>query len=224
MVTPEKPFGLNCTTVPESIENYLEYFHTYTGIFNAELQNYEVYKFFARKAGYQPAKLQYDARLADMQDLPEHYMVLKLYKIQKIDPPAADVINNIDTTLTMAQRVASLSVGEKVEFHNLYFEKTKAVVLEKSFHALDELVKELKKQPSLKIQIEGHTDNVGNSKDLMELSWQRAEAIKTYLVENGIDQNRINTVGFGSERPVSDNFSEANRSKNRRVEVRLMDK
>ncbi len=60
---------------PVSSEDYLEYFHTYTGIFNAELHNYEVYKFFARKAGYQPANLKYDARLADMQDLSEHSLV-----------------------------------------------------------------------------------------------------------------------------------------------------
>ena len=208
---------------PESSEQYLEYFHTYTGMFNAELHDYEVYKFFARKAGYQPANLKYDARLADMQDLSEHYMVLKLYKMQKNDPPVEHTVD-IDTSLTIAERIARLPVGEKIAFHNLYFEKAKAAVLEKSFPALDELAMGLEKNLSLRIQIEGHTDNVGSDKDLMELSWQRAEAIKSYLVEKGIDESRISTVGYGSKRPVSDNFSEENRSKNRRVEVRLMGK
>jgi OmpA-OmpF porin, OOP family len=209
---------------PDSSEKYLEYFHTYTGIFEAELHTYEVYKFFARKAGYQPARLKYDARLADMQDLPRHYMVLKLYKIQKIPPPTQEEDSEIDSSLTLVQRIASLPVGEKVIFHNLYFEKGKADVLEKSFPALDKLATGLNESPTLKIRIEGHTDNVGNAKDLMELSWQRAEAIKSYLIENGIDESRISTVGFGSERPVSDNYTEENRSKNRRVEVRLIEK
>jgi len=209
---------------PESIENYLEYFHTYTGIFTAELKDYEVYKFFARKAGYQPANLKYDARLADMQDQSEHYMVLKLYKIKKIDPPAEEEISMIDSSSTPGQSIAALTVGEKIAFHNLYFEKTKAVVLEKSFPALDDLALTLKNTPTLKIQIEGHTDNIGNSKDLMELSWQRAEAVKSYLIKKRIDAKRISTIGYGSQRPISDNFSELTRSKNRRVEIRLMDK
>jgi len=97
-------------------------------------------------------------------------------------------------------------------------------MLEKSFPALDQLATGLGESPTLKIRIEGHTDNVGKAKDLMELSWQRAEAVKSYLIDNGIDENRISTVGFGSQRPVSDNFTELNRSKNRRVEVRLIDK
>ena len=109
-------------------------------------------------------------------------------------------------------------------FHNLYFQKTTATVLEKSFPALDDLVIALMENPLLKIQIEGHTDNVGNDKDLMELSWQRAEAIKSYLVDKGVGESRISTLGYGSQRPISDNFSEENRSKNRRVEVRLMGK
>jgi len=209
---------------PESSENFLEYFHTYTGLFKAELHDYEVYKFFARKVGYQPANLKYDARLADMQDLSEHYMVLKLYKKQVTDPPTEKKEHKIDSTLSLGQRISALPVGEKMSFHNMYFEKAKAVVLEKSYPALDDLVKALMDHSSLKIQIEGHTDNVGNSKDLLELSWQRAEAIKLYLVENGIEENRISTIGFGSQKPISDNFSEENRSKNRRVEVRLTDK
>ncbi len=209
---------------PESSEQYLEYFHTYTGIFTAELHDYEVYKFFARKAGYQPANLKYDARLADMQDLSEHYMVLKLYKAQSTDPPTEKPISDIDSTATLAERIIAMPVGEKMAFHNLYFEKTKAKVLERSYPALDDLVTALEENPTLKIQIEGHTDNVGNGKDLMELSWQRAEAIKSYLVEKDIDERRVSTIGFGSQRPVSDNFSEENRSKNRRVEIRLMGK
>ncbi len=209
---------------PESIEQYLEYFHTYTGIFEAELHNYEVYKFFARKAGYQPTNLKYDARLADMQDLSEHFMVLKLYKMHDNKPPTEKQITEIDSSSSLSERIAILPVGEKVTFHNLYFQKTTATVLEKSFPALDDLVIALKENPSLKIQIEGHTDNVGNGKDLMELSWQRAEAIKSYLVDKGVDDNRISTLGYGSQRPISDNFSEENRSKNRRVEVRLLGK
>jgi outer membrane protein OmpA-like peptidoglycan-associated protein len=151
-------------------------------------------------------------------------MVLKLYKIQDLPAPTQKAEVDPDSSKTIAQRIISLPVGEKVTFHNLYFEKGAAVVLKKSFPALDDLAKELQQNPGLKIRIEGHTDNVGNTKDLMELSWERAEAVKSYLQKSGIHGDRIGTIGFGSQNPVSDNFTEENRSKNRRVEVRLTEK
>ncbi|MBK6902849.1 MAG: OmpA family protein [Saprospirales bacterium] len=70
------------------------------------------------------------------------------------------------------------------------------------------------------IRIEGHTDNIGEHKSLVDLSEKRAKAVKDFLVTKGVDPRRIDTVGFGPSRPVSDNKDEE-RGFNRRVEVRI---
>jgi outer membrane protein OmpA-like peptidoglycan-associated protein len=120
----------------------------------------------------------------------------------------------------MTEKIAKMEVGEKLAFYNIYFVKSESVVLDRSYPALDILAEGMRSNAELYIRIEGHTDNVGNREDLMELSWQRAEAIKSYLVENGISASRIETVGFGPEFPIADNTTEQNRRKNRRVEIR----
>ena len=209
---------------PESLEGYLEYFHTYTGIFEIELYEYELYKFFARKPGYQPARLMYDARLADMQESPVHYMVLKLYKAKPIATDSLLVTETPTTTLPVAEQLRELEVGQRLSFHNIYFKQSEAVVLDQSYAALDEFVTGMQENPGISVRIEGHTDNVGSEADLMKLSWDRAEAIKNYLVENGIDSDRVTTQGFGPSQPVVDNTNEFNRRRNRRVEVRIIAK
>jgi OOP family OmpA-OmpF porin len=68
------------------------------------------------------------------------------------------------------------------------------------------------------IAINGHTDNTGAAQDNKVLSLARAEKIKAYLVSQGVDASRLNTAGFGDEKPVSDNNSDAGKAKNRRIE------
>jgi outer membrane protein OmpA-like peptidoglycan-associated protein len=219
-----KPIRAELYFGPEPLEGYLEYFHTYTGLFEIELQEYELYKFFARKPGYQPARLMFDARLADMQELDEHYMVLKLFKAVPIDRDSMVVKPKPEITeQSLTEKIARMEVGEKLAFYNIYFEQSKAIVLKESYPAMDTLVAGMKFNPKIRIRIEGHTDNVGDRQDLMELSWQRAEAIKKYLIQNDIDASRVETVGYGPEHPVADNVTEVNRRKNRRVEIRRLE-
>ena len=71
----------------------------------------------------------------------------------------------------------------------------------------------------IKILIEGHTDNSGDYRANVKLSRDRANSIKKFLVENGIQSNRIKTIGLGSSRPRFSNDSESGRQKNRRVEI-----
>ncbi len=112
-----------------------------------------------------------------------------------------------------------LEEGMKVSLPPIYFEKSKPVILTNSFEVLDELALFLEENPSVNIRIEGHTDNIGDEQSLQFLSEQRAEAIKAYLEEKGIDKNRVETVGYGSTKPVNDNSTEDRRKANRRVEV-----
>ena len=73
----------------------------------------------------------------------------------------------------------------------------------------------------LHVRVEGHTDNVGDPGDLLLLSEKRAMAIRTFLIERGIDPSRIESVGYGANKPINDNSNEDMRQENRRVEIRI---
>lgn len=105
----------------------------------------------------------------------------------------------------------------------VYFEVNKAVLRPQSKAKLDETVEVLKKYPDTRIEISGHTDSTGPREHNMELSQQRAEAVKTYLVEHGIDAGRIETRGAGPDEPIDTNATREGRSKNRRIEFRILD-
>jgi len=85
--------------------------------------------------------------------------------------------------------------------------------------AVAEIVKMLKSAPTLKVAIEGHTDNVGSAAANKTLSENRARSVMAAIVAGGIDVVRLSSAGFGQERPIADNRSEEGRSKNRRVEL-----
>lgn len=112
-----------------------------------------------------------------------------------------------------------LEVNAKIELRPIFFEQSKAVVLEASFGELDRLAELLLQNPGLHIRIEGHTDNVGKADDLQKLSEDRANAIRDFLVKKGCAVSRVETKGFGAKFPLSNNESEESRAKNRRVEI-----
>ncbi|MGG9972457.1 DUF5723 family protein [Ferruginibacter sp. SUN002] len=103
----------------------------------------------------------------------------------------------------------------------LQFATGKSVILKKSFVQLDNVVKVLKADPELTLEINGYTDNVGSADKNLQLSKDRANAAKAYLVKKGIDESRITADGFGAENPVAPNKTAAGRLKNRRVEFIL---
>jgi OOP family OmpA-OmpF porin len=84
---------------------------------------------------------------------------------------------------------------------------------------LDNIIDLLKRTPGLNIRVEGHTDNIGSKKYNLELSNKRAQAIKDYLVGNGIDQSRITSIGLGFSRPIAGNDTKEGRALNRRAEL-----
>jgi OmpA-OmpF porin, OOP family len=105
----------------------------------------------------------------------------------------------------------------------VYFDLGESNVLPESFEQLDNLATYLKENPSLKIQIEGHTDNQGDPKANKKLSLERAYNVREYLVGKGIAGNRIKFVGLGDTQPVATNDNEENRKLNRRVEYKIID-
>lgn len=111
-----------------------------------------------------------------------------------------------------------LEVNAKIELQPIFFQQSKAVILETSYPELERLATTLGETPTLHIRVEGHTDNVGKAEDLMKLSEERAIAIRTFLVQKGIDAKRIEVVGHGPKYSLNNNSTEELRAQNRRVE------
>ncbi|MGI8599310.1 MAG: OmpA family protein, partial [Chitinophagaceae bacterium] len=86
------------------------------------------------------------------------------------------------------------------------------------------IVQLLQENNTIKIQIEGHTDDVGNNQDNLRLSENRAKAVVAYLVENGISPSRLTAKGFGESKPIADNSTELGKAKNRRTELKVIAK
>jgi outer membrane protein OmpA-like peptidoglycan-associated protein len=111
----------------------------------------------------------------------------------------------------------------KKAFDNLEFETGKDVIRAGSYASLDELATLLKKHPEWGIVITGHTDNVGKPTANLTLSKKRAEAVKKYLVSQGVPANHIKTEWYGQTRPIAPNTTPEGRQKNRRVEMMIVD-
>jgi OOP family OmpA-OmpF porin len=110
----------------------------------------------------------------------------------------------------------------KDAYENLQFEVGKAIIKPQSFPSLDELAKVFVGQATWKLSISGHTDNTGSAQFNNKLSIDRAVAVKKYLESKGVDANRINAVGFGATKPISDNTTPEGRELNRRVEFTII--
>jgi outer membrane protein OmpA-like peptidoglycan-associated protein len=106
--------------------------------------------------------------------------------------------------------------------NNLHFDFAKAVIRSESYHEMDELYDYLKWKDDIKIEIAGHTDNVGTDAANLVLSQQRADAVRNYLIKKGISPTRVTAKGYGASEPVEDNITEEGRQKNRRTEVKLL--
>jgi outer membrane protein OmpA-like peptidoglycan-associated protein len=100
------------------------------------------------------------------------------------------------------------------------FDTAKATIKVESLPRLDIVVEFMAHKKSARVEIAGHTDNVGNAKTNKTLSQKRAEACRAYVVSKGIDRARIDVVGYGGERPVAGNATEEDRQLNRRIEAR----
>ena len=100
------------------------------------------------------------------------------------------------------------------------FDFDKSVIKKQYYSKLDEIAVMIKKDPKLKVEVQGHTDSVGSDKYNMGLSKRRANAVRDYLIKKaGIAADRLTAVGFGESKPVAPNTTKEGRAQNRRVEV-----
>ena len=105
----------------------------------------------------------------------------------------------------------------------VYFKLDKAIIERRSYRLLDNVATVLSSHPNItKVRIEGHTDSQGKDAYNKDLSQRRAEAVKTYLIDQGLDGARLDAVGYGEEQPIADNATKKGRAANRRVEFILV--
>lgn len=166
-----------------------------------------------------------------MFDMDKYSIVVEApgYQMAKylIDPSEAKgekkLVRNIELTKgnhVTGQRVA---VGNVIRLDNLIFQVGRTKISPESYEELDVLAKMMSENARMVIQLEGHTDYQGNAKDNLKLSQGRVDAVKSYLIEKGIQKNRIKTKAFGGSVPLSrDDTPEAHRM-NRRVELRILE-
>ena len=120
-------------------------------------------------------------------------------------------------------RMYPLQIGSTTVMSNIFFDTGKSSLRTESIAELEKIKKFLENSPTLKLQVNGHTDNVGNATFNKMLSKKRAQAVKSYLVQNGIEENRLTVMGYGQERPlVSNDDEEEGRALNRRTEIEVI--
>lgn len=116
-------------------------------------------------------------------------------------------------------------VGKKIEIsEKVMFEFDKATIKPESHGLLNDVASVIKENPQVKkVSIEGHTDSDGSNDYNKKLSQQRADAVKKFLVDAGIVETRLESVGFGEEKPIAENNTDEGKEKNRRVEFNVVD-
>ncbi|QDK82690.1 OmpA family protein [Spirosoma sp. KCTC 42546] len=164
-----------------------------TGAYRMSLQKGQVYTYIASARGYQSTS-----------------GVLDLSKVAGGQKLTRDI------------SLTPLAVGDKVTLKNIYFEMSKSDLLSASFAELDKLVSMMQDNPNMSIRLEGHTDIIGDHDKNLQLSRDRVIACQRYLVQKGIDIDRIQTVGYGDTRPILTKGTDEERKVNRRVEFVIL--
>ncbi len=149
--------------------------------------------------------------------------VLKIEAQGYITETAPVVIVKDETKVQNFSLRKEPKVGEKIILRGIYFEFNSAVIKPESYPVLDDAAKVLVAKPKMRVEIGGHTDSIGSDSYNMKLSYQRANAVKEYLVRyHNIDPSRLEVRGYGETQPVADNRTKSGRDLNRRIEFKIL--
>lgn len=121
-------------------------------------------------------------------------------------------------------KLRPISIGASVNLHNVLFKQSTSELLPESNDELDMVVDFLKYNPTVEIELEGHTDNAGGKEANLKLSQERVDVVKKYITAKGISAKRVNGIGYGGAKPIAPNYNEEGRRQNRRVEFRITKK
>lgn len=143
-----------------------------------------------------------------------------LFNSMNFELPEFNKYQEIDTHILMVKA----EIGSKVVLKNIFFDLNQSALKEESFSELENIRDLLVNNPALRVQINGHTDNVGHPTTNQTLSLKRAQSVVDYLIKEGISANRLQARGYGSERPLVSNDDEADgRQINRRTEIEIIE-
>ncbi len=133
-------------------------------------------------------------------------------------------IAGAEQTQTKHLKIELLPVAQNATMilHNIFFDFNSYTLKPQSYVELKKLVHFLQQNPNIKIEIQGHTDNIGTQSYNMKLSLQRALTVRNYLIKHGIPANRLIAKGYGATQPIAPNNSEKGRALNRRVEIKII--
>jgi outer membrane protein OmpA-like peptidoglycan-associated protein len=182
-------------------------------------------------AGYKPPKRE-TIMLEENREIPgdkyqiaEVRKIIKFYQVNRGDSLGPGIYS-IYKRKKKAPAADSLTPdkGTLITFENVVFEQSKYELLPDALPELDRLVEWMKKRPAMRIRLEGHTDNQGDPGKNLKLSQDRVNTVKEYLFSKGIEEHRIEAVGYGGFFPIKDNSQEETRKLNRRVEFEILEK
>lgn len=139
----------------------------------------------------------------------------------KADPNETDA-TGLKTQITR-EAFDNAEIGDRFRLNQIYFEFNSSELLTMSYIQLDSLYNILEQKPTVRIEIRGHTDNIGSEGYNKKLSVERAASVYNYLIEKGIPKTRMKYRGFGPNIPVADNSTEQGRELNRRVEILIVE-
>ncbi len=146
------------------------------------------------------------------------YYYIDDVKVHKVEPIISQPIKKDDLCCI------EYTVGKTITLKNIFFETDKSELLPQSYKELNQLLQVLMENPTMIIEIQGHTDNQGSYKYNIRLSRDRAQAVVDYLKLYGIEKERLYYKGFGDTRPIDTNETETGRQMNRRVAFVIMKK
>jgi OOP family OmpA-OmpF porin len=136
--------------------------------------------------------------------------------------PKKAIISREDKDATI--RLEKIEKGKGIVVENIHFEINEAYLLKESLNILDRMIEALKRNKKIRLEVRGHTDITGTHAHNMKLSERRADAVREYMIKNGISPERLVAVGFGPDKPIGDNKTVEGRRKNRRTEFFILDK
>ncbi|MBW8049992.1 MAG: OmpA family protein [Cytophagales bacterium] len=148
-----------------------------------------------------------------------------LFYSENIDIPQLDEYLEVDLDILLEP----IEVGKKIILRNIFFDYNKSEIRSESEAELNRLLKLLTENPALKVQLSGHTDNIGSHEYNMELSQARADSVVEHLIKAGIEKERLEAVGYGETKPIAPNENPdgsdnpEGRQLNRRTEFEIID-
>jgi outer membrane protein OmpA-like peptidoglycan-associated protein/plastocyanin len=184
----------------------------------------EVKKLYRVVERYDPVKGLYTYSVGETSDLAELYAVFqKVKELQFLDAEvfALEVEKLVDLSQLDLASLEDLN-NTKLRTSAIHFDFNSALIQDGSETILEQIVGLLRQHPKLHLVIEAHTDDIGSVEANIDLSQQRAASVVNYLIANGVDGSRLVPIGHGENQPIASNKNETGRTKNRRVEFRMV--